>query len=321
VGADTLTSSTVALSQVSISASESGTDTLAAIAVREPDAGATTLLASELGGDAASAAATTPVRAATSTTETVGDTASALAVSRLTASATLVELGSDTASTDAVSQPGAQAQAACAETGADTSSAQIATGLTTYIATTESARDGASAQVTAFISASVAAAEAGLDTLSSAAAVLDDPRVFAALAATESGADALAAGVTLVAGATAAISEGFGLSARHAALLEGLARIHGLIAPLSVSREARSDGTLVQSVSQVGDQVTVTTTSGPTGAEGPSVLNATQAEWLELLALAHGLTAPLVVTPTGRAAGSLNQTISQVDDVVTVSRA
>lgn len=110
------------------------------------------------------------------------------------------------------------------------------------------------------------------------------------------------------------------LSAQHAAWLESLARLHGLIDPLVVGPTGRGDGTAVQSVATAGTVVTLTTTAAPTGLPGPSALTIEQAGWLEALVRLHGLIDPLVVSTSSRGDGTLSQVLELVDDVVTVTR-
>ena len=98
------------------------------------------------------------------------------------------------------------------------------------------------------------------------------------------------------------------LSAQHAAWLEGLARVMGLIAPMQVTAAGRGDGVVAQSWTTTAGVTTITTSVKPTGAAGPSALTTQQAGWLEALARAHGLIDPLTVGPTGRGDGTLVQT-------------
>ncbi|MDE2414854.1 MAG: hypothetical protein KGM60_08860 [Comamonadaceae bacterium] len=116
------------------------------------------------------------------------------------------------------------------------------------------------------------------------------------------------------------LAPGATLSPEHAAWLELLARVHGLVAPLQVSATGRSDGVLVQAIAGAGP-VTVTTLSGPQGAPGTSALSPEQAGWLERLVRLHGGIAPLQVTDAGRSDGVVTQTFSVSGDVTTVSTA
>jgi hypothetical protein len=118
---------------------------------------------------------------------------------------------------------------------------------------------------------------------------------------------------------SAAVSVEGGLSPKHAAWLEALARLHGLVDPLTVSSTARGDGTVVQTVAQEGGTVTITTVSAPTGDDGDSPLTAQQAEWLEGLVRLHGLIEPLSVTTTSRGDGTVQQTISTTGGTTTVT--
>jgi hypothetical protein len=56
-------------------------------------------------------------------------------------------------------------------------------------------------------------------------------------------------------------SGGGGLTAEQAAMLESLARVHGLIDPLQVSATLRTDGTLSQTIGESAGVVTVTRTA------------------------------------------------------------
>lgn len=121
--------------------------------------------------------------------------------------------------------------------------------------------------------------------------------------------------------AAAAISISL-LTAREAAILERLALLNGLVSgnPLVVGLSMRSAGDLVQSVSTVGSTTTVSTSSAPLPPAATSQLTSQQAHWLEDLAKVFGLAEALTVTPTGRAAGALSQTITETGGVVTVER-
>lgn len=117
----------------------------------------------------------------------------------------------------------------------------------------------------------------------------------------------------------AASSTATSLSAQHAAWLEGLARVMGLVAPLQVTAAGRGDGTVVQTWTNANDVTVVTTSAKPTGAAGPSALTTQQAGWLEALARAHGLIDPLTISPSGRTDGTLAQTWAP-GSTVTITR-
>ena len=119
--------------------------------------------------------------------------------------------------------------------------------------------------------------------------------------------------------AAAAHVQNGALSPQHAAWLEGLARLHGLIDPLTVSDTARSDGSVVQTVSQVGATVTITTTAAPSGAPAVSALSEQQALWLERLARIHGLIDPLTVSDSERGDGTVQQTLASAAGITTVA--
>jgi hypothetical protein len=128
---------------------------------------------------------------------------------------------------------------------------------------------------------------------------------------------ALSAGAAAATGTAQRYPAG-GLSPKHAAWLEALARAHGLIDPLTVSATQRGDGTLVQTVGEAAGAVTLTTTAAPSGADGTSALTAEQATWLERLVRIHGIVDPLVVTAAQRTDGTLTQSIATAGDTTTV---
>lgn len=103
-------------------------------------------------------------------------------------------------------------------------------------------------------------------------------------------------------------------------LLQHLAKLHGLTAePLVNTTNARTVGGYSQTLSEVGSTFTVTPDIAPPVELGVSRLNAEQRGLLMKLAQIHGLIDPLVVTPTTRGAGSVQQTITEVGTTVTVT--
>ncbi len=110
------------------------------------------------------------------------------------------------------------------------------------------------------------------------------------------------------------------LSAQHAAWLEGIVRLHGLVDPLAVGPTLRGDGTVVQSIADAAGVVTLTTIAAPTGIVEDSALTVEQAGWLEALARLHGLIDPLDVSTTSRGDGTVLQSIATTGDSVLVER-
>lgn len=108
----------------------------------------------------------------------------------------------------------------------------------------------------------------------------------------------------------------FVISGSRALYLLQVYRLHGLdmANPLIVDNVSRTSGDLVQSISEAGGSVTLSKTSGPTVFSGD--IN----EIIDSIARVHGLAGDLVVTSTSRIAGTLDQSISQAGDVVTVTR-
>jgi hypothetical protein len=101
----------------------------------------------------------------------------------------------------------------------------------------------------------------------------------------------------------------YGFSNQHASWLESIARLHGLIDPLTVTPTSQGDGTVVQTLSENQPIVTVTTITAPVRFTGDGQFPAEYALMLEKLARLYGLVAPLQVTTTGRTDGTLTQTI------------
>ena len=106
----------------------------------------------------------------------------------------------------------------------------------------------------------------------------------------------------------------YSVTPNQANLVYQLALLHGLVAnhPLHVSSTTRSAGPLAQTVSGL-ETVTITTSSAPS-------LVGDVGSWIEALAALHGLTVPLVVSAYSRSAGPINQAITQVGSLTTVTR-
>lgn len=104
------------------------------------------------------------------------------------------------------------------------------------------------------------------------------------------------------------------LNLEQAKLLYQIYLLHGLDADLVVGSNFRQAGDVEQTVEQVGQDVTITTTATPRfPLADPGAM-------IEELAALHGLTVPLQVTPTGRQAGDITQAFSQSGGVTTVTR-
>lgn len=153
------------------------------------------------------------------------------------------------------------------------------------------------------VEGALSVAETGADSAAATGLVI----VEGALAASESGTDTAAA--------TGAIDAPFTLTPQQALLLRRLHQLHGLADPLVVGRASRRAGDLQQSVQEnsVGE-VTISTTAGH------STVTGSIGQMIEELAALHGLTAPLVVTATGRSAGGIVQSFSTAGTTTTVTR-
>ena len=103
------------------------------------------------------------------------------------------------------------------------------------------------------------------------------------------------------------------ISDTRANLIYEIALLHGLVPgnPLVVSPTSRTAGAVSQTITGT-DTVTMTTTSS-------DVLHGSLDAWIDALAAIHGLTTPLVVTATGRTAGSIAQTLDTVSGTTTVT--
>jgi len=92
-------------------------------------------------------------------------------------------------------------------------------------------------------------------------------------------------------------------------LLQGLAP-----QALTVAPSSRSAGGVSQSITQVDDTVTVSTTASPTA------VGADPGTMIDEIALLHGLGSDLVVTPLARSAGAISQTLATTGSTTTVTR-
>lgn len=107
---------------------------------------------------------------------------------------------------------------------------------------------------------------------------------------------------------------GYLVSGARAGLIYQLALLHGLDVdhPLTVTPTTRTAGGLSQAVAGT-STVTVSTTAAP-------VFTGNLDDWIDALADMHGLTTPLVVTATSRAAGAWSQSIVSAGGSTTVAR-
>ena len=100
----------------------------------------------------------------------------------------------------------------------------------------------------------------------------------------------------------------------RANLIYQLCLLHGLDTsnPLRLTSNSRTAGALTQSVTSLGDLLIHTNTA--------PALSGNLDDWVDALAALHGLTAPLVVTPTSRDAGVISQLISTAGGAITITR-
>jgi len=107
-------------------------------------------------------------------------------------------------------------------------------------------------------------------------------------------------------------------SSKHAVLVAPAGRLaerQGLAPqPLTVGPSSRSAGGVSQTITQVLDTVTVSTTASPTA------VGADPGTMIDEIALLHGLGSDLVVTPLARSAGAISQTMATTGSTTTVTR-
>ncbi len=117
-----------------------------------------------------------------------------------------------------------------------------------------------------------------------------------------------------VAGVSGTVGTAFTITGAQALLLRRLCQLHGLLEPLLVGPTERRAGDLVQSVTEVGDAVTIATIGGHDTFQGQP------GQMIEELAALHGLTAELTVTARGRQAGAVVQTFTSEGATTRVTR-
>lgn len=337
-GADTFAASGSVIVRGVLAAAETGSDTFAAtgdVIVQ----GA--MAASETGADIFFGNGTSQITSAgtLAATETGNDTASATGKVLVRGALASSEAGSDTlASTGKVLVRGALS---ATESGVDDFTATGKVLVRGDLGATESGADSLAGTGKVFVRGDMGAAETGSDTFAGGGGAV----IVGTLAATEQGADSFTASGTIAlpdptgtlavteaadafggyaagyvqpgyaGGVNGTVGTTFALTGSQALLLRRLHQLHGLAAPLVVGPTSRSAGDLQQTVNESSTgTVTVTTTGGSdtfAGAVG---------QMIEELAALHGLTAPLVVTPTGRTAGAIVQAFSTSGNTTTVTR-
>jgi hypothetical protein len=171
-----------------------------------------------------------------------------------------------------------------------------------------------SASASQAVSAGVAESAAATESASTS------QTVSASTVESASATESASASRVVLAGVVESPGGALGLSAQQAAWLESIARLHGLIDPLVINEVMHTDGVIAQSKSSAGGVITVTTVAAPTGLPGASGLTPQQSAWLEALARAYGLVAPLQLSATGRNDGVFAQTFVEVGNTTTITR-
>lgn len=266
-----------------------------------------TLAVTESGADSFAGSGFRAVTGSASATESGSDAMAASGLRAVTGSAAVTESGDD-----AFAGSGVRAvvgAASTAEAGDDTLAAggSVSTPSATItggIAVVESGADTIAASGVRGVQGDAAASEQGSDLLEAAGEIRVP--ITGSLTVSEAGADlALADG---------ALNVTVQINLRQALLLRQLHQIHGLAEPLLVSATAREAGDLRQSIVESAGEVTVQTIAGSdTFAGDVGVM-------IEELAALHGLTAPLVVTPTSRVVGSITQLLQASGSQTLVAR-
>lgn len=340
VGADTLAATGQVIVRGSLAASEAGADTWAAtgqVIVQ----GA--LAANETGADIFFGNGSSQITTAgnLAATETGSDTASASGKVLVSGALAASEAGADAlASTGkvlvhgnlAAAETGADAFAAAgqvlvrgalnaSETGTDTLASTGQVLVRGGLASTEAGADIFAGGGGAVIVGSLAASETGADSLVASGAITNPPRT-GTLAATEA-ADTFGGYVApgyvgpgyVGGGVYGTVGTTFTLTGAQAQLLRRIHALHGLgPGPLVVSTSSRTAGDVEQTVTQVGQAVSIATTAASDTFTG------NLGQMIEELAALHGLSATLQVTPTTRTAGAIVQAMSTVGTTTTVTR-
>lgn len=315
-GADTIAATGDVIVQGALAATETGADVFFGNGTSQITS-AGTLAATETGNDTASATGKVLVRGALAASETGDDTFASTGKVLVRGALAATESGADTfAATGKVVVAGAFA---ASETGTDTLAGTGKVLVRGDLGASETGSDTFAGGGGAVIVGTLAATEQDADSFT-ASGTIAQPDPSGTLAATEA-ADSFggyAAGYVqpgYVGGVNGTVGATFALTGAQALLLRRLHQLHGLAAPLVVGPTSRSAGDLQQTVNESSTgSVTVTTTGGNDTFAG------SVGQMIEELAALHGLTAPLVVTPTGRTAGAIVQAFSTSGNTTTVTR-
>lgn len=337
-GADTFASTGKVIVRGTLAASETAADSFAAtgdvivqgaMAATETGAdlffgngtsqitSAGTLAATETGNDTASATGQVLVRGTLAATEAGADTFASTGQVVVIGALAASESGADAFAADG--QVLVRGALAASETGTDTFESTGTVLVRGSLGATETGADifvgGGGAPIMGLLDAT----ETGADSFSASGAITNPPRT-GTLAATEA-ADTFggyAAGYVqpgYVGGVNGTVGTVFAITGAQAQLLRRIHALHGLgPAPLVVGSSSRTAGDVTQTITQAGQAVSITTTAASdtfTGSIG---------QMIEELAALHGLSGPLVVTPTSRTAGAIVQALSTVGTTTTVTR-
>lgn len=334
--ADTLASTGQVLVKGSFAATETNADTLAATGKVVVSG---SMAATETGADALVASGRVLVQGTLAAAETGADTLASTGKVYIEGALAATESPDTLAAIGSTAAPGVTGAMAATETGSDT---LASTGRVLVQGTLDATEDPDTCASTGkvLVQGAGAASETGNDTLASTGQVI----ITGTGATTETGDDSLqAAGIVrtptfgtfaatelpdsfggyvapgyvdpgYVGGVNGTVGGTFAITGAQAQLLRRLHALHGLAGTLTVGQNTRSAGDLVQSISEAGDKVTVTTTAGSDTFSG------SVGAMIEELAALHGLTVPLEVTATQRRAGTIVQTLAEAGGVSTVTR-
>lgn len=276
-----------------------------------------TLAATETGNDTASATGRVLVSGALAASETGADTLASAGQVLVSGELAATESGADAFAS--AGQVLVRGSLAASETGTDTLASTGQVLVRGSLSATETGADIFVGGGGAVIVGLLAAAEQGADSFSASGAITNPPRT-GTLAATEA-ADSFggySAGYVqpgYVAGVNGTVGASFTITGTQAQLLRRIHALHGLgPAPLVVSSSSRTAGDVAQTVTQVGQAVSIATTAAGDTFSG------NLGQMIEELAALHGLTATLQVTPTARTAGAIVQALSTVGTTTTVTR-
>lgn len=263
-------------------------------------------LLTESGSDTLSSSGRVVVQGALSVSEVGSDTLSGGGTAPALVSAG--QMAASELTKDSLSSTGAvlvKGAAAALEAGSDGASASGCVVVQGSLAVSES-EDGITVYGAVRVKGSASLVEADTDTI-----IIDGgirPTNYGDMAATEAP-DSFGGYVApgyisggYVGGVNGTVGTKFEITGQQAMLLRRLYQLHGLADPLEVGKTTRQSGDFVQSISESGGVVTISSESSASGTLFGSV-----GQMIEEIAALHGIGADLVVSKESRTAGGITQ--------------